>query len=355
MGMEAPEILLDDLFKAINIDQCTTRLDNSQLCLLPGYGQTLWPIHKFVRKVLQTSRPGFVFKQTKRGLEAIEPLPLAKYYLTINNFLERIPRDSRPYGYIGLFQHCCRLLNIDSDRLMRSPGSIQLQGMSGAELFNRLLERIRIEAYSARFKEATEKLQQYCQETFCGLQSYFDGLLFPGRYSKLLIVRVDLGYGMAVSGEVTWQQALDDFTRLLNIRRWNSIFKGCVGYIRKLEYTPVKGPHFHVILFFDGQVRRSDYFIAKRVCWYWKTIVTAGKGHGHNCNQTPNKYYHWGMGMVTRNDHLKRANFLYALTYLCKKEQMLPLDVPKGTRVITRGELPPSTAAKTAHHSKLVE
>lgn len=48
--------------------------------------------------------------------------------------------------------------------------------------------------------------------------------------------------------------------------------------------------------------------------------------------------------MISRNDHLKRANFLYALSYLCKKEQQLPLDVPKGTRVITRGELPRTSA-----------
>lgn len=355
MSMEIPEIPLDDLFNAINIDQCVTRLDDSQLCILPGYGLTLWPIHEFVRKVLQTTRPGFIGKKSRHGRDTIDRLPLARYYHAINNFLERIPRDSRPYGYIGLFQHCCRLLHIDTDPLMRSPGSIQLQGMTGAEQFNRLLKRIRVEAYSTRHKEATEKLQRYSQETFSGFREYFDELLSLGRYSKLLIVRVDLYYYKVVSSELSWQQALEDFTRLLAHRRSSSIFKGCVGYIRKLEYTPDKGPHFHLILFFDGQIRRSDYFIAKQICEHWETTITGGKGYGHNCNHNPNQYYHWGMGMVTRNDHLKRANFLYALTYLCKKEQMLPLDVPKGTRVITRGELPPSSAPKTAHRSKLMQ
>lgn len=329
----------EDFFKSSNIDDFVVH-DGNNTILTSGFGQSLWPIHQFVARVLQSKQNAFEISNFHNHRKHLKTLPLGIYYGQIKSFLGRVPKHINPYGYIGLFQHCCQKLNIDVEMLTKSPGMLQPQGETGAELFNRLLCMIREEAYSDRYIQATESLQRSSHKNLNSLVNYVNALFAPGRYSKLLVVRVDLSYRKEFANSVTWFDALNDFKHFLANRRWNRLFLDSVGYVRKLEFTPVKGPHFHVFLFFDGQRRRSDYVIAKQVCEYWQEVVTKGKGYGHNCNQALNQYKHLGIGMIPRNDHLKQSNLFYALNYLCKKEQELPVEVPQGVRAITHGELP---------------
>jgi len=352
---EIPALPAKEFFDCCNIDEYVTTLeDASTLVLHSGFELSLWPIHDFVRKVLITRRVGFTFRIAKNGRRTISTQPLGEAYPSMNAYLSWIPKHATPYGYIGLFLHCCRKLHLDINPFPKNPQA-QRDGMTAAECYNELIVLLRHEAYAPPFIKATRTLGRYSQETFSEMKTYVDELFAPRRYSKLLVVRVDLSFRKIFASAISWSEALEYFKRFLANRRWNRIFNHCVGYIRKLEYTPIKGPHFHLMLFFNGQLKRGDIHLAAQVCDYWKEVITHGKGYGHSCNQTPNKYRHWGIGMIGRNDQLKRANFLYALTYLCKKEQLLPLEVPKGTRVITRGEMSPSAPAKTAHNSKLVE
>ena len=169
-------------------------------------------------------------------------------------------------------------------------------------------------------------------------KKYIDTL--SEKYSKLAIVRVDLGYKKPYSDSVTLDNANNDFNRMLNNRRSKpSVFKEQVGYICKKEYTEDKGIHLHAFFIYDGQKVQKDAFKADQIGKYWEQL-TENKGSFHNCHR--NNYERNGIGILEHNDTDKRK-ILYdnVIPYLCKEEQTIePLKNSSKDRAFTRGTLP---------------
>ncbi|CAA6816943.1 MAG: Unknown protein [uncultured Sulfurovum sp.] len=139
-------------------------------------------------------------------------------------------------------------------------------------------------------------------------------------YSKLNIVRIDLGYKKPHSQNITLEDANKDLNCMLsNMRFKPSIFRHKVGYVCKIEYTKEKGVHLHMIIIFDGQkVKRGEYK-ADEIGKYWEEIVKE-KGSYHNCHR--NTYKKNGIGMLDYRDSEKRKILdEYVISYLCKDEQ----------------------------------
>lgn len=157
------------------------------------------------------------------------------------------------------------------------------------------------------------------------------------QYSKVNIVRVDLGYKKPHSEVITLDEANKDFKHLLNnMRTKPSIFKHQVGYVCKREYTEDKGVHFHTLFIFNGQKVQKDAYKADQICQYWEQI-TQEKGSYHNCNR--NNYEHNGVGMLDHRDSDKRKILdENVISYLCKDEQDIkPVKENNNTRSFTRG------------------
>ena len=154
-------------------------------------------------------------------------------------------------------------------------------------------------------------------------KEYLDAL--QGKYSKLNVIRVDLAYIKPYSDDITLDDANDDFNRMLNNRRSNSIFKNQVGYICKKEYTVDKGVHFHTVFFYNGQKVKNDVQKAIDIGNYWNDTITKNKGSFHNCNLDADKKYGEdnAVGMLDHRDDKKRKNLDKAISYLCKDEQNL--------------------------------
>lgn len=150
------------------------------------------------------------------------------------------------------------------------------------------------------------------------VDEYIDTLF--SKYSKLMIVRVDLSYRDPIGRSKTLDEALDDFTHFRNCERKNpDTSNGRVGWIRLLEYGVEKGFHFHYIAFYDGQKHHKDVWKAKTIGQYW-IDRTNGFGDYWNCNAED--YKQKSIGMVNRNDlwkieHLK----LVVVDYLTKVSQ----------------------------------
>ena len=76
------------------------------------------------------------------------------------------------------------------------------------------------------------------------VSKYLDQL--HDQYSKVLALRVDVGYSKEHSQEMSLDEIKRDIKHLLNNRRSNrTLFEHQVGYVLKYEYTPCKGPHVH--------------------------------------------------------------------------------------------------------------
>lgn len=301
------------------------------------YQSSLWDIHDFVDKVISTKRLGFDIRTDRSGRKNIEPLPLGRYYRLINVFIARIPSNKPLCGYVSLFFNCCKELDLIYDQLS-SIGATHRPHMTGADLFNSFLSLIRAKATDKPYKSITDSLAQNSKHNFVKSKDYIDRLF--NNYSKLLVLRIDFGYLKESVSSIDSVQALQDFGHLIGNRRGNSLFEHCVGYIRKLEYTPDKGQHFHCFLFFNGQEQKKCAYVANLIGEYWKTLITDGRGIFYNCNAEKAKYEYCGIGLIDHSDVVMRTNLLYALTYLTKKDQSATEMTQSRCRTISRGVSP---------------
>jgi len=160
--------------------------------------------------------------------------------------------------------------------------------------------------------------------------------------SKILVVRVDLGYKKPYSDDITLDDANKDLNRMYtNMRSKPKIFKEQIGYVIKREYTEDKGVHIHAMLLFNGQQIQKDVYKGDEIGKYWEKI-TKNKGSFHNCNR--NEYKQKGVGMLDYKDSEKRKILDdNVISYLCKGAQGIkPITQSKRTKAFTRGTLPKS-------------
>lgn len=170
-------------------------------------------------------------------------------------------------------------------------------------------------------------------------KKYIDDL--SKKYSKLNIVRVDLGYTKEDSKSITFEDASKDLNKMLNNTRSKpTVFGAMVGYITKKELGEDKGVHIHVAIIYNGNIVREDITKAQQIGEYWKNNITKGKGVFHNCSK--NEYKNKAVGVIDYKDKEKRKIFdEKVLTYLCKDEQSIDsLKTNIKDRAFTRGIAP---------------
>lgn len=166
------------------------------------------------------------------------------------------------------------------------------------------------------------------------------------RYSKLLVLRIDLGYKKATFNKKNidkdYAQIQNDRDRFFNNMRHNALFKRKVGYISKLEYGLDKGFHYHLILFFDGSKAQRDQYLASKICQYWNENITQGQGNAFNCHAKKDKYRFMGIGKISYTDTVLRNNLIqHVVRYLIKPDLFARLVMPnktKGSHLFERGQ-----------------
>ncbi|WP_407545579.1 inovirus-type Gp2 protein [Acinetobacter baumannii] len=160
------------------------------------------------------------------------------------------------------------------------------------------------------------------------------------RYSKVLVVRVDLSY----LREFHHLNNIDDFKKDLSrlnklIQNGDTIFKGNVDYAWAIEQGVSKGFHCHLVLFFNGHKRKNAFNIAKNIGKKWSDI-TDSEGTYFNCHD-PKQIRSYeergilGIDMIHRNDPAEIANMRRAICYLTspeKEDQYLRVKTSKKMR-----------------------
>lgn len=166
----------------------------------------------------------------------------------------------------------------------------------------------------SKIKKINERNQEsatkYCRE-------------LQDKYSKLLALRIDLGYTKAHASGCNLADIKQDVKHMFDNRRSNrSLFEHQVGYVVKFEDTEEKGPHAHALLFYDGQKVCKDAHLADQIGNYWNEKITDGNGIFHNCNK--NRYDQCGIGMIDHSDFAKRAVLEEkVIGYMMKEEQSI--------------------------------
>ena len=171
-------------------------------------------------------------------------------------------------------------------------------------------------------------------------EKYVDAL--QEKYSKLCVVRLDLGYKKDETNKVdiTLEKANKDINRLLNNRRNNSTFDNNVGYVLKTEYGKDRDIHFHSYFFFDGQKIQKDMIKGEDIGKYWSENITNKQGTYYNCNRNDYKDNH-AIGILDYRDVEKRRKLDISMAYLCKEKQSIDaLKENEKDKSIRRGTMP---------------
>ncbi|MDN3234319.1 inovirus-type Gp2 protein [Pseudomonas sp. WAC2] len=164
----------------------------------------------------------------------------------------KIPTDSQfnslykfePYIEMALEQ----ILEFGLYRL-HLPQRLEVPVSNARELMshlNKCVDKIRQESKSKQFQSKLNSYRRSSNKNHKELTKYIDALF--ERYSKLLVLRIDLSYSKENS-KTTQAEAARDREHLFENARSNKLFADMVGWIWKLEHGPEKGFHYHMMFF----------------------------------------------------------------------------------------------------------
>ncbi|UYZ84863.1 inovirus Gp2 family protein [Entomomonas sp. E2T0] len=241
--------------------------------------------------------------------------------------------------YCQLLLQCDVFINIrESIELAKEVNGLLSIKLLALEDIYWLLGALKIGSMEPAFKTA---VSQYNHDT-----GYTDNLreyshyvknLF-NTYSRLLVIRVDLSYQQ--NSSISYEDFRTDVDYFIKLIPSNPAFKDLVGYIWKLEHGNDKGYHVHLLLFYDGAKRWSDYYITQQIGELWQNDITLGRGLYFNCN-TPkqkNSYLNCYLGMVHRSEQQKiECIIAQGVSYLVKIDEYLRLTKLNRRRVLGKG------------------
>lgn len=171
------------------------------------------------------------------------------------------------------------------------------------------------------------------------------------KHSRLLFVRVDLGYLKDTMHLVTiagLHRHLEKLREFIGNKK--TCFKGLVGHAIAIEQGHEHGYHCHVMLIYNGAKRWKDTYLGQAVGEKWE-IITDGLGSYYNCNHPANKRDYeksgtLGIGMISRHDEQAVDNAIRTALYLTdpgktdrytdRLDQHLKVKLPK-MKTFTRG------------------
>ncbi|MCH8178300.1 MAG: inovirus-type Gp2 protein [Proteobacteria bacterium] len=211
---------------------------------------------------------------------------------------------------------------------------------------NELIDRLRSRVTSPEIKRVVLNYQRGARKSKGKLHALVDALF--RRYSKVLVVRIDLTYKLPDARPVerhnlTHSDVRRDFQALLKDMRAKLFKKNFITYAWKLEYGPRTGYHYHVVFFFNGSNVMHDVDIASQIGEHWSKRVTEGSGGCQNCNARKDKYPLKGIGLIDHRD-TEKINVLkrYVLGYLLEVDYLIRPVAADKIRTFGTGALPRS-------------
>ncbi len=295
----------------------------------------------------------------RNGLQCYNLSALAQRFLyrfpDMVDLVSRLSDRNQYDEYLELFRSCCEEMDLYRSALVKNKELwclrvftevLEQESVPCALLFNGMADFIR---RGGRLRKTKQKYQERVRDSKDVLKScseYFNTL--SKLYPRLLAIRVDLFYQKMVGIPPDMEDLDRDFSRLLaNSRSNKTVFGGKIGHVAKLEYGVFKGPHLHLVMFFDGAKRdpRAHWHLARSLGEYWKKVATKGQGEYYNCHSDYAEFERrgvCGIGLLHRDDEIKKNNFRkHILRYLCKVSSFArPRRFPE-MRLIRKGEITP--------------
>lgn len=206
-----------------------------------------------------------------------------------------------------------------------------------AESLNKLILDYRTAISQAGFKKEYLKYKRASIKNLKGVLNYLRHM--QSRYSRLLILRVDLSWNDEHKSDVTADIARQCRQHLFRNMKKNPLFRNVLGTVWKLEYAPARKFHYHMLFLVNGHKARQDVNLARAFGEYWKKHITESKGHYYNCNAHKDDYEDCGLGKLERGNSSMEKGLLKAVSYMTKIDACARLVLPGNARTFGRGEI----------------
>ena len=296
-------------------------------------------IEQLVERIERSKQPAYKIRWIRPGNTRIRETSLSKYFDPIQQMCDNYD-DRCKYDYsekLQVFWDACQDIGLE-----RSPcgltclNSSQTRYLSFHETMNELVNRIRELTKEYWYKRRAIDRRYEAKQLQAKLTEYVSGVL--RRYSRTVVVRIDLHYHSLVGSRLRIERVFDDLDRFIRARERNPIFKHETGYACVVEQGEKKGFHIHAAFFFNGSEVRSDWNKAREIGELWQQI-TRGYGYFYSCNEDKKQYGdELGIGLVNRTDTTVWSKTIKAVSYLAKDSQHLRIK-PAGARTFRTGLL----------------
>ena len=219
-----------------------------------------------------------------------------------------------------------------------------------AEIIGTYLETIR----SADVAKRIDNIQKGVRENAKSIENHFGSLI--KKHDTLLVIRINLCY----------QARLKDVGRLSHIELSDAIsdrkcflaeidkrYPDWLGYVWKLEFAPMKGYHYHCILYFNGESLRADGVSSLALASLWKNITSERRGITFLCNLHKDKYVYPAICTIHYSEKEKINNFWFLAKYLSKDD--LFSSVRRDGRRMGKNQVKSSTEKRGRPRKKLTD
>lgn len=224
------------------------------------------------------------------------------------------------------------------------------------DLLNEFVEKLRAGAKRSGFMDDVRNHERGAVKNARRVRRYIDDLY--GQYAKLLHVRIDLYY------ETMWPRPDVFPVSVKEMKRHRAKFMrhvrklfgdAAVGHLWTIEYGDMKGPHFHMLLNFNGHKVRQGITIAQQLGEHWQRVITGGRGRYWNVNKNEDELEaqgRRGIGTIGYADEKRRENLVRTALYLVKTDMFVRLIMPGFGKTFGTGKIVPRKKSKAGRKRK---
>lgn len=299
------------------------------------------PLDRLVEDIASSKRDEFSIGKDRHGGLVVKLSPLAKRLLACAKSLDT--SIVRQYLPRHKFSPYFELWESQRDAIFEL--GLGIPSPSAIPGVNAWVAFIRTQARSSPFQDVVKKQEKAALKNAKSTHQYLHDLF--RRYSRLLVIRVDLGYrndplevgyNWAPPPDKQVQENIDEQIRFVQREVDHR-----VGYILKIEYGAAKGHHCHLMVLLDGHKAREDITWGKAIGEHWEKITTMdGRSSGTywNCNADKGYYARRGLlgiGLINYDDILGRKNLMRTAMYLAKADYYARFVSPDIHRIFRKG------------------
>ncbi|WP_342030382.1 hypothetical protein [Pseudomonas sp. CFBP 13719] len=214
----------------ITMSKRTTYTSLSQSCIAIQ-------IERLVQAIEDTTIPAFRVTQLRPVQERVQKIRLSKYFNHIQQMVGLFD-DRYPYDYsehLHVFRQACQDIGLELSPMgLTCLDEGESRYLSTDETLNTLTDRIRQLTSGKRYQRGKVDRRYQARDKQTKITEYVDRVL--DRYSRTVVVRVDLHYLSVVQARLRVEDAFGDQKRLVREIERNSIFGHLIGYICSVEH-----------------------------------------------------------------------------------------------------------------------